>query len=265
MKRLVPALAAVVLVASCASGGGASPSTRASVAASTAPSAAPSSSTVPSTNPSTTPVPTVGGCPNREDGIFNTCLGWVTTGTYQTKTFHPSLTYLLPPGWGNLEDLPGNFLLLPVDATLAGVDAGTSDYLGVYASVAAASPCTGKPSTTVPQTWQGLIDWLTSDPALDVTNLKAVTVLGLQGDVMDIAMKNQQGDECSDGAYADVYVGVGQSSLVHSVGPNIPLRIYLLKHGADTLAIEIQDAPGGYYGDWPTTAAGVIAKFQIAP
>ena len=265
MKRLFPALAAIVLLASCASGGGASPSTKASVSPPTAAAATASATAVPSTTPAPTPVPTVGGCPNREEGIFNTCLGYVPEGTYQTTTFHPPLAYALPAGWGNLEDLPGNFLLLPVDATLAGVDAGTSDYLGVYASVAAAGHCTGKPSTTVPQTWQGLVDWLTSDPALNVTNLKAVTVSGLQGDVMDIAMKNLQGDGCSDGAYADVYVGVGRSSLVHSVGPNIPLRIYLLKHGADTLAIEIQDAPGGYYRDWPTTAAGVVAKLQIAP
>jgi hypothetical protein len=206
-------------------------------------------------------------CPNSEEKGRNTCLGWLKGGTYQTRTFNPPLTYTVPAGWGNLEDMPGNFLLLPVDGRLSGVNDGTSDYLGVYASVAAAGKCTGQPSTTVPKTWQGLVDWLTSDPALAVANLKPVTVSGLEGNVMDIAMKDPNGDGCNDplGVFADVYVGTNGSSLVHSVTATVPLRIYLLHHGDLTLAIEIQDAPGGYYGDWPTIADSVIAKLQITP
>ena len=220
---------------------------------------------------SATPVPTPGPssafCPNPEGGDLNTCLGWLKGGTYHTTTFRPALTYMVPAGWGNFEDLPGNFLLLPVDGTLSGVNDGTSDYLGIYSAVAAAGKCTGQPSTTVPHSWQGLVDWLTSDPALAITNLKPVTVSGLDGDVMDIAMKDPNGDGCNDpsGVFADVYVGVNGSSLVHAVTATVPLRIYLLKHGDDTLAIEIQDAPGGYYGDWPTTADAAIAKLQITP
>jgi hypothetical protein len=171
----------------------------------------------------------------------------------------------VPAGWGNLEDLSGNFLLLPVDATLAGVNPGTSDYLGIYTSVAAAGHCTGTPSTSVPQTWQGLVGWLSSDPALAVTNLKPVTVSGLEGDVMDIALKDPKGDGCPDGIYADVYVGVGKSSLVHGVIANYRMRVYLLRDGAETLAIEIADAPSGHYPDWPATADGVVATLQITP
>jgi hypothetical protein len=172
----------------------------------------------------------------------------------------------VPAGWGNLEDLPGNFLLLPPGATLAGVNPGTSDYLGVYSSVVAAGHCTGEPSTTVAQTFDGLVGWLKKDPAIVVTNVHDATVGSLSGVVMDIVMKGT-GDGCTDGVYADVYVGAGQSSLVHGVQANYGLRIYLLRHGDSTLAIELADAPNGGsdIANWFAGAALVVKTFSFAP
>lgn len=92
-------------------------------------------------------------------------------------------------------------------------------------------------------------------PALAATMLLASTS----------PMKDPRGDGRSDGAHGDVYVGVGQSSLVHGAVANHGLGTYLLKYGADTLAIEIADVPSGYQGDWPTTAGAVIARLQITP
>ncbi len=81
---------------------------------------------------------------------------------YTTTMFEPTLTYSVPEGWSNMEDLPGNFLLLPPGSTLEGVNAGTSDYLGVYTSVVPPGHCNGEPSTTVPNTFDGLVEFLTS-------------------------------------------------------------------------------------------------------
>lgn len=195
----------------------------------------------------------------------NTCLGWLKGGTYQTRTFSPALSYTVPAGWGNLEDMPGNFLLLPVDGELSGVNDGTSDYLGVYWDVAAPELCTGRADTSVPQTWQGLLDWLLADPAIEVSQLTPVTISGLEGDVMDITTKDPKGDGCDGGVWADIYIGINHTSLVHSVTSTQPVRIYLLRNGDATTAIEIADAPGGYYADWPTTADGVVATFQFTP
>lgn len=261
MRRLVPALGFLLLLTSCASSGGASPSLPASAAASLAASQA----AAPSATPAPTPGPSTAFCPNSEGGEFNTCLGWLKGGTYHTTTFNPPLTYTVPAGWGNLEDMAGNFLLLPVDGELAGVNAGTSDYLGVYWEVAAPALCTGTADTSVPQTWQGLVDWLHADPALAVANEKQVTISGLDGVVMDLSLKDPKGDGCPEGAWADVYVGINHTSLVHAVIATEPLRIYLLKNGDATTAIEIADAPGGYYTDWPTTADGVVATFKFTP
>jgi hypothetical protein len=266
MKRLASAFGSLLLVAACASTGSPTPSAGATVTASPPDSATPSAAaSAPSaTSATSSPTAAVVSCPNPEGGPRNHCLGPLTAGTYQTSMFQLPLTYTVPAGWGNLEDLPGNFLLLPVDATLAGVNPGTSDYLGVYTSVAAAGHCTGTPSTSVPATWQGLVDWLAADPALAVTNRKSVTVAGLKGEVMDVAMKDPKGDGCPDGIYADVYVGVGNTSLVHGVVTGYRMRIYLLQHGSDTLAIEIANAPGGYYADWPSFADGVVATFRFS-
>ena len=183
-------------------------------------------------------------------------------GTYTTRQFRPGLRYKVPAGWGNLEDLPGNFLLLPPGATLEGVNPGTSDFLGVYTSVVAPDLCTGQPSETVHRTFDGLVGWITSNPRLKVTNVRDVSVGGLDGVVMDVAMVRSDG--CPQGAFADVLVGSFPSSLVHSVMKDYPLRIFLLHYRSHTLAIELADAPGGSkYKEWWDAAGPVVDSFRF--
>lgn len=85
-----------------------------------------------SSNSITPPAPPV--CPNPEG---HACLGPIAAGTYSTSVFRPQITYTVPAGWSNLEDTPGNFLLVPPGFDLPGVNRGTSDFIGIYASVAA--------------------------------------------------------------------------------------------------------------------------------
>ena len=251
MKRIVGAIA-VVLSVSCTSSTGTSGSPSASVAP------PPTTATTPTQSPGFTQV----SCPNPLGGE---CLGDLDAGTYQTKTFRPSLKYSVPAGWSNQEDLPGNFLLIPPGGSLEGVNPGTSDYLGVYSSVVAPGLCTGEPSTKTPPTYDGLVGFLTSHPRLSVTNVHNVSVGGLKGVVMDIEMKSKKGDGCEDGNYVDVYVGTPPSDLIHGVIPNYGLRVYLLHNGKRTLAIEVADAPrGSHYKDWFGAAADVIDSFRFA-
>ena len=192
----------------------------------------------------------------------NTCLGQIDAGTYTTQLFSPTLTYTVPAGWGNLEDMAGNFLLLPPGSTLRGVNPGTSDYLGVYTSVVAAGPCTGQPRPGIAETFDGLVGWLKADPALALANLHDVTVGGLDGVVMDISMKDPKGDGCTDGIWGDVYVGKNPSSLVHAVAKDYPLRVYLLHNGDRTLAVELANAIGGSeYPDWFSAATPIVDSF----
>lgn len=257
VRRGVGVAIALLLTASCSAGSGTASS--ASSPAPTTISSSPTSSSTPS------PTVTAPVCPNPEGGTSNTCLGDIAAGTYVTKTFQPRLKYKVPAGWGNLEDLPGNFLLLPPGATLAGVNPGTSDYLGVYSSVVAPARCTGLRSNDVPFTFDGLVGWITTNPRLNVTGMHNVSVGGLDGVVMDLSMRGPRGDGCPGGAFADVYVGNGPSSLVHSVSKDYPLRVYLLHNHGRTLAVELADAPGGgsTYKRWFDAAGSVIDSFRF--
>ena len=142
---------------------------------------------------------------------------------------------------------------------------GTSDYLGVYTSVVAPQACTGLASKTVPHTFDGLIGYLTSNPAIQVTNQHDASVGGLDGVAMDLAMKGPTGDGCEDGVWADIYVGTEPSELVHAVAPEYPIRIYLLHAGDRTLAIEMADAPNGGsdFEDWWPAAESVVSSFAF--
>jgi len=166
-----------------------------------------------------------------------------------------------------MEDLAGNFLLLPPGATLAGVDASTSDYLGVYSSVAPPSLCTGNASTTVPNTFDGLVGYIENNPQLTVTNVHDISIGGLTGTEMDIAMKPGKGDGCVDGVWVDLYVGLRPSSLVHSAVEGLDLRVALLHNGDATLAVEMDDVRkgGSDVKDWLTTAEATAQTFVFAP
>ena len=65
------------------------------------PSAATSASPEPSAATSASPEL---ACPNPNGGD---CLGEIPQGTHETTTFMPALTYTVPDGWANYEDLKG--------------------------------------------------------------------------------------------------------------------------------------------------------------
>jgi hypothetical protein len=258
-RRVKPAalIAIAALVAAC----GGQPASAQPTAASTV---APTISATEPVAAAGTPGPSGNQCTNHEGGAnANRCRGPLPAGTYTTYTFEPPLTYTVTEGWANWEDLPGNFLLLPPGATLVGVNPGTSDYLGVYASVVQPGKCTGRPAEGVDQSFDAYVAWLTSNKGLNVTAAKDVTVGGLSGVKVDVTIK-PPGDGCPDGVYADVYIGKDPSDLLHGVNPGYFLRLYLLRNASRIVAIEIADAKGGSdYDDWPTAADAVVAQFQF--
>lgn len=96
------ALMVVTLVASCES------ESTPSVDAESGQSADPGAS---SSGVSETPTEAPTVCPHPLGGQ---CLGELESGRrYRTEIFTPRIAYTTPPGWSNMEDLPGNFLLLP--------------------------------------------------------------------------------------------------------------------------------------------------------
>ena len=212
-----------------------------------------------------TPVPSPSGspmafCPNPEGGV---CLGPVSAGTYATRAFEPRITYVLPAGWGNYEDLPGNFELLPPGFDLAGGDAGTSDYIGVYTHVIAETAECAGPARGAGTSPVGMAKWLAGQRNLAVTAPKKASIGGLDGVVVDIKLAKgfQRVVDWSDGRC--VIMGQAPSGLEHGVNPGGSMRLYLLEspvtHGT-TLAIEIDDVTGS---DALNAYSDVVKQFQF--
>jgi hypothetical protein len=194
----------------------------------------------PTTSPSaaTTSRP---GCPNPEG---HACLGGLTAGRYHTSVFVPQITYSVPDRWQNFEDTPGNFLLTPPAFDLEGVDAGTSDFIGVYGSVAAPAGCDPGYAAGVPISVPGMASWLMTNPAFEAPRPRQTTVGGLSGVVVDLRMAADWQTACpySNGRpVAPMIVGVGRSGLDHNVMGGQATRLYLLDHGGEVLAIEVVD------------------------
>lgn len=251
LRKLGPMLVATVVFAAAigltACGG--SDSTNQQSSGSKTPSVASTtaaSTTVTSTTTAASTTPPA-HCPNPDGGE---CLGKLAPGTYKTFTFRPNITYRVPAGWANFEDYPGGFLLLPPGGTLSGVNAGTSDFVGVYSSVAA--PNGGCRPGTAPHVGRSVSDlaaWMTAHPGLTTTKPRLVSLGRFKGVVLDIRMKKGWTKTCpySHGRPTVPLIhGVHFArGLDHNMDPGTAIRLYLLKELNRALAIEVDDLSGG--------------------
>jgi hypothetical protein len=199
-------------------------------------SSTPASSTDEATTPTSAPIV----CPNVEGG---SCLGPVAAGTYTTTVFRPTLTYTVPDGWSNFEDTPGNFLLVPPSYDLPGVNGGTSDFIGVYSTIAAPNGCEPGSAPGVGSSPEALSDWYKQHPGLDVTSTPT-TIGGRSGFVVDMRMRKDWVTACpySNGTpIVPTIVGTGISGLDHNIGAGQAVRLYLLSNTGGTMVVEVVD------------------------
>ncbi len=260
MLRNLTAVACLLVLAACGAGSG---------------SPQPSSTAEPpsaSLSPSVAASPTASRCPDAPIGSANKCLGPLEAGTYTTQVFEPMLTYAVPGGWANIEDLPGQVVLLPPGATHAGVDPGTSDYLGIYTSIAAPlKDCSSQPDPGVGPGVAGYLTWIASHPALDASDPQPVTVSGLTGSLVDVALGADATDVCSDpGAgidrFVEVAIGLPPSEFSAGAFAGITYRLELFDVNERILAILVSDTTdgGSNEADWNAAAQGVIDTFSFA-
>ena len=74
-----------------------------------------------------------------------------------------------------------------------------------------------------PRTFDGLGSTAQGDSASPSPTSTTSRLGGLDGVAMDLSMKGAHGDGCSEGDFADVYVGGDPTKLVHAVGPDYPM------------------------------------------
>lgn len=225
--RLVGALVVATVLAAC--GGESTPS----------PDTEPGGSGTPVASPADAPI----ACPNPMGGQ---CLGALEPRTrYRTETFTPRIGYTTPAGWSNMEDLPGNFLLLPPGRSIDDVDAGTADYLGIYsgASVSAAD-CAPEPMPGVGLRPDAVVKALGDRAGLDVTPPRDVVVGGLPGRVIAIELERGTTAGCTvdgDLRIVPLFVGVGPASVEHAQVPGLRTHLYVLENGGSNVVVEVSD------------------------
>lgn len=162
------------------------------------------------------------------------CLGPLAAGTYTTQIFQPTITYTVPEGWTNAEDLLGNFLL-QVE--------GASRYIGIYRNVGVPVACLEEVDLDVGLTVNELSKWYTSHPGLVTSEPQPTSVGGLEGVVIDVALDPSWTEPCGwSGGQPSVGIlaGAGPSSLTHVLLPSRnEERLYLLELGDGNVTVEI--------------------------
>src|SRR5262245_42435099 len=268
-SRTVVALGIAVALAGC-SASDAAPA-KAHATATTLPAAATATPLAPSASSSSA---TAELC---RSTAADPCRGSLKAGTYTTAKWDPGLTFTVPDGWSYIVE-PGNLVLVPPGGSPAHVDEGGTDDIFLVTSVVPPTPCIGQPSPTVPWTVDGIIGQLKSDEHFAVSNVKPVSLAGLEGTSFEIVRGGNGADTCEN-PNADpyfMYLGNDPSEGEFGVGPNniegysfsgSPIRTYLLKHGYRVLAVQLDDAFGGSrYGDgkaFRDAADAVIQSFRF--
>ncbi len=199
-------------------------------------------------------------CPDADGGL---CLGPLKPGTYTTQALVPTLTYTVPTGWRNVEDNGGNFLLLPPNNDLAGIDGNSSDFIGVFPNVWPAEDCDSDIPENVAHTPAAFVQWLQKNAGFRVTGKKAVTVGGLPGYVVDLRMAPTWTKQCSysNGApLVPLMTGREPTELDHNVIAHQLTRLYLLADTYGVLAIEAVDIHDANTAD---TYSALIDTFRF--
>jgi hypothetical protein len=152
------------------------------------------------------------------------------------------MTYSVPDGWSNREDLPGSFVLVP--------PGDTSDFIGVYDGVAAASAdCEERAQPGIEATPEAMAEWYTGLPGLEVSEPQPVSIGGLIGLVFNAALAESHTGACpgAEGPPAvPLLIGEGPASIHHVAVGGTTTRLFLLG-GPDgqTIAIVVSNAADG--------------------
>jgi hypothetical protein len=151
-------------------------------------------------------------------------------GEYTTAAFRPPVTYTLPEGWLIAGDSPDYFALQPV----------TSDLIGIhlFRSPLAASQaldCPIAPAPDVGTAAADLVDWIAARPGLTVGDPVAVSVGGLGGLEVDVAIVEGWAVSCP-------FAG-GLPTVPLFVSPTDTDFRWVIA-GTERLRLEILDVPG---------------------
>jgi hypothetical protein len=183
-------------------------------------------------------------------------------GTYTSQAFRPALTFTLPAGWDVPSDTATYLLLGPAGSEIAGIH--------IFRDLRAAATdaaCTTSPAPGVGSSSAELSTWIRGHAGLAVSEPRLVTVGGLRGTELDIAI--------ASGWTASCPFANGMPSVSLFVGPtpdfrwvvagNERLRLDLLDlPSGGTVVVDIDDFDGSVMSDLITAATPIVKSFVFA-
>lgn len=186
------------------------------------------------------------------------CLGDLAPGTYTSAELEVPLTFTVPAGWTNDWDVPLGYALVPADAAEIS-EPGIFIFLDVYASNQAA--CTRTQAAGVGRASADLVAWLGSLPDLSLSAPQAVTVGGLSGTRVDVAVASAS-PVCS----GDYQLWISDyGPLWWGLTPGHPQRHYLLDLPGRHNVLIVVPAPEGEFDAIVASVEPIIASFAFAP
>jgi serine/threonine-protein kinase len=180
--------------------------------------------------------------------FYGTCLGEVEAGTHSTSSMHPKVTYAVPVGWTNFTDHGGNFGLYPPGGDFNSLDAGFSDRVDAFTSIATAREGCAEGNGAF-HTPEAFVRWLHGEPGIAPFTERRATVGGLSGFVVDLRIRPGFKHKCpwSQGVvFQQILTGRPPSptDLAFGLFPPAEMHLYLLSYKGGTLGIVVQDVRG---------------------
>jgi hypothetical protein len=184
-------------------------------------------------------------------------------GAYSSNAFRPTITYTLPEGWLIAGDNPDYFALQPVTSDAVGIH--------VFRSPLAASQDVECPITSAPgvgTTAKDLVNWIIARPGLSAADPVPVTMGGLGGLQVDVAIVEGWVPSCpfADGIpTVPLFVSATDASFRWVIAGSERLRLNVLDvPGKGTVVVDIDAFDGSLMDSFLPAATSVVESMRFA-
>jgi hypothetical protein len=217
--------------------------------------------TVPSPSPTAQPP---AASPNASGAVTIQIGAPLAAGTYTSTVFATPLTFTVPSGWKVFEDETGQFGLALLQ--------NDGPCLCVWRDVRASAikDCAEAPEPGIGTSAKAIADWLAKHPGLTPPTPKPVTIGGLKGYVLDLAIDPAWTKTCpvrGSDPRVPTLVGSGISEgVAWDVSPTDSQRLYLLDLGpaGENIAINVDVCCSVQFDIQVGAANAVIKTFAFA-
>jgi hypothetical protein len=187
----------------------------------------------------------------------------LAAGEYTTGAFSPAITYALPDGWLVAGDGATYFALQPVATDAFGIHVFRSP---LPASQDAACPIAAVPD--VGATASELMDWIVARPGLAAGEPASVTLGGLFGRQVDLAIVEGWAASCpfANGLpTVPLFVSAADPTFRWVIAGSERLRLTILDvPGKGTIVIDIDDFDGSLMDGYLSAASTIVESMRFA-